>query len=444
MKKLFASALLLGLISTSALADSSLTERPASLSSTSLDSLPLAYWAGLPEQQHWAELLASPFAAFDAYWQLGSGHLYAVELNNLAGQPIANARVQLLGPQGEVHWEAMTNLRGQARLWAQQPGQGQRIVAAYGQQQVRLDRPSPLPQSVNAMKLDAPCQVLEGADIRFLLDATHSMQDEFPQLRSALQATGRPILLGRDLGERFLIQALDSATEPGFALRAAGGGDDEEAIDSLLSAALAYCDWDEQATVRQLIYITDALPMRHTGAPERLQGAIRLAAQYGVALVPVAASGINAEGAYVLQSLAWLTNGHYAWLEDAPGNIEFHRRPLLPGPHPKAGFAEWLDLQLAQSAAFNTCADLAPPASIALDEAIRCFPNPAKGQTTVVLPHSAQTLSLYNSEGRLLKQWVPDSFPEFAIPLEEWPAGQYWVEVLTASGPLRTGLVLAR
>jgi len=428
-------------------------------SQTDTTPLPLSHWTTQPEISSWQQISQGAFAKYANYWQLEDLEPIPVSVTNEAGQPLANADVQLLDQNGTVRWQAKTNQQGQAMLWLKRSaispqGENKRgetsttwkgennttsqdfvargkeltLKASYQNQH---KKPIPLKAGKNQMTLSLPCQQLQGADIAFLLDATNSMRDEFTSILPKLKATGHPILLARDYGERYLVKSMENDGNA-FTQRAGGGGDDTEAIDRLLLAALKHHEWDANAPARLLIYCTDALPHHSEGAPARLQEAIRLANEKGVTILPIAASGLNEEGEYLLQALALMTGGTYAWLEDTPGNPNLHRTPLLQLQSHTTTLKQWLATTHTQNEKLDLCTPLKPEAAAASTKvaaALRCFPNPAVRQSTLELPKGEHSIRIFNSEGKLQANWNKVSDPLFTFSVADWPAGMYWVEV---------------
>lgn len=405
------------------------------------DTLPLTYWASRPDWADWSGLLGSSFADYAAYWQLGQALPCLVEVTNAQQQPLAQVELSLLDENGRVHWEAQTGHDGQAWLWASTNSGPLRLQATIGNQSRELRRIVPITEGANRLQISAGCQERKGLDLLFLLDATHSMRDEFPPLLASLRQTEHPVLLARDLGERYLLQP--AGASPDFTQRAAGGGSDAEAVDSLLLAALRQHNWQTDAATRALVYITDAHPQRRAGAAGRLRRAVAYAAARGIQILPVAASGINEEGAYVLQSLALLTGGTYAWLEDRPSHPGQHRLPLLQTPSVNTSLSEWLAKLPEKRSYFNTCPEEPVPSAKPAGR-LSCYPNPASSQTTLSLPTPAESVSLYSSSGSLLQSWETVEARQLTFSVDQLPAGTYAIEAKAGAEHWRTQLVVAR
>jgi hypothetical protein len=419
--------------------------RPATLP---LDTLPLSFWTAPPSMNAWQAVLNQDFQAHEQYWQLNAAKPYVVKVVNKHGQPVANAKVRLTDQTGAVLWSTWSGQNGTATLWNPASGVPNGLGANLGNRDASIDiAGNPSSAEPATLTLDVPCQELQGADIRFLLDATHSMRDEFAALFSVLTPFERPVWLGRDVGERFLIQDINSKTAPVFTIQAAGGGSDEEAMDTLLLAALQRTNWDTAAPARVLVYLTDAQPARTHEATARMRRAIQLAAEKGVAIWPVACSGLDQEGEYLLQSMAMLTGGKYAWLEDTPGSAELHRRPILSGDATHSDLSTWLKTQTKKINDFYSCTSDQPEAPVAAQAApaaFGCFPNPARTEVTLRVPVFAERITLYNAAGQPVRHWKEVEAGETTFNVAQLPAGNYRLEANAGSERWGASLVVVR
>ena len=354
--------------------------------------LSVSGWEATPEYVQWQQAFDTYFKPYVAYWFDEITTPYAVEVKNKQGEPVASVKISLINNQGTEEAHVFTGLDGKAMLWPQSDQQSYTIEATYNTWAKQLKKPKDVTSTVNTIVLKHACQQLEGADILALVDATHSMGDEFEGIMRALQGTEASVMLGRDVGERYLVKPVDVANPQTFTNQAAGGGKHEEAIEQVLLAALQQHQWDASAASRILLFFTDALPQRSGEAALILEEAIQYANQNDVRIFPVAASGLNEEGEFLLQSLALFTGGSYTWLNDNPDNLASHRIPLLSGATQSYDLTEWLKTIVNEHKHFDNCVQDKKEEQAYKGDATYCIPNPATTNTYIHFPAEVQSV----------------------------------------------------
>ena len=101
--------------------------------------------------------------------------------------------------------------------------------------------------------------------------------------------------------------------------RADGGGDYPEAVHSALRKAIGEQAWQEGARARLLFLILDAPPHHQDDVIQAMQDQLLLAAQKGIKIIPVTASGIDKETEFLMRILAIASNGTYTFITDHSG-----------------------------------------------------------------------------------------------------------------------------
>jgi hypothetical protein len=175
-------------------------------------------------------------------------------------------------------------------------------------------------------------------DIAFVVDATGSMSDELNFLKAELNDViyqSKQIdqrldfrfanVFYRDHGDayltrtqqfsRILSESITFITDQ----QAGGGGDYEEAVDVALDTAIHHLSWNPAARARIIFLILDAPPHNTPQIQAKFQQLMRDAAEKGIRIVPLVASGINKSGEYLMRTLALATNGTYAFLTNHSG-----------------------------------------------------------------------------------------------------------------------------
>ena len=108
-----------------------------------------------------------------------------------------------------------------------------------------------------------------------------------------------------------------------------GGGDYPEAMDRGLANALEE-EWNEDALSRIIFLLLDAPPHDDAEVLQRLAQQVRIAAEKGIKIIPITASGIDRETEYLMKQMALMTNGTYVFLTDDSGIGNPHLEHVLP------------------------------------------------------------------------------------------------------------------
>ncbi len=171
-------------------------------------------------------------------------------------------------------------------------------------------------------------------DVMWVIDTTGKMEDELRYLNlewHEIMASVQQwypelkvrygLRLYRDEGDAYVVRdfPFTSSLTQFLAIlsdqKAAGGGDYPEAMVQALDSGLS-ANWSaEQTTVKLLFLITDAPP--HEADLPALLPQINRARQNGIHVHTIAASGTDDNTAYILRSIAALTQGRYIFLSDS-------------------------------------------------------------------------------------------------------------------------------
>ena len=183
----------------------------------------------------------------------------------------------------------------------------------------------------------------------FVIDTTGSMGDELSYLQVELadviervrQAVGQSVKFRvsvnfyRDAGDDYVVRPfpftedIDAAIEDLNQQSANGGGDWPEAVDAGLSDAIEGHDWSESAVARLCFIVLDAPPHEGDEVLADVQGSVEAAAQRGVRIVPLAASGADKPLEFLLRQMAIATGGTYTFLTDDSGIGGAHVEPTI-------------------------------------------------------------------------------------------------------------------
>lgn len=87
-------------------------------------------------------------------------------------------------------------------------------------------------------------------------------------------------------------------------------------------------DWDADS-VKVMFLVLDAPPHEDTQIIDEVVKHVRDAAEKGIRIVPVAASGVDKSCEYLLRSMAFMTGGTYTFLTDDSGIGYAHTEPTI-------------------------------------------------------------------------------------------------------------------
>ncbi len=169
-------------------------------------------------------------------------------------------------------------------------------------------------------------------DIAFLLDTTGSMGDEIARLKQTIevihfqisQLSSAPdvrfgMVLYRDRGDEYVTKVIPFISEMEdfkaelAKVRAGGGGDTPEDLQSGLQDALNKLDWRRRG-IRLLFTVADAPPHLDYGQQYTYLDAMKEGASRAIKFVSIGASGLPNNGEYVFRQLAQYTMGIFVFL----------------------------------------------------------------------------------------------------------------------------------
>ena len=175
-------------------------------------------------------------------------------------------------------------------------------------------------------------------DVAFIIDTTGSMGDEIDKLRQTIEAihyqvtqtngpsgmTPRPdvrfaMVLYRDRGDEYVTRVTPFTGDiQHFAgqlksVAAAGGGDYAEDIHEALRVAAGDLDWRPGA-VKLAFLLGDAPPHLDYGRNFTYLDFMRIAAERGIKVTAIGASGLDDRGEYIFRQLSQYTMGLFVFL----------------------------------------------------------------------------------------------------------------------------------
>lgn len=300
----------------------------------------------------WQDIAGSELSAFENGWKIAPKGRYTLELRSQSGLPLADAIVELVINRTKVIFTARTDNTGKAELWYTTTNEavergGVSMKINYRGKKDELRNVTGFDEGVNHLMMSVECAEMNNVDIAFVVDATGSMGDELSylkhemndiifkskQISSSLNFHFANVFYRDEGKEEYLTRTMDFSRILSESVqfinnqRAGGGGDYEEAVEVALDSAINNLSWSEEARTRIIFLILDAPPHNTEINQTKLNQLMRKAAEKGIRIVPVGASGINKSTEYLMRTMAIATNGTYTFLTDHSGIGNGHIEP---------------------------------------------------------------------------------------------------------------------
>ncbi|WP_163408601.1 carboxypeptidase-like regulatory domain-containing protein [Flavobacterium ajazii] len=411
-----------------------------------------SYWKGLTETE---------LNQWKNHWKLNPVYRYSVSLKNDKGFPVINKTVYLKYEK-EIVWTARTDNTGRAELWFQpndlsveKTSDNLQIIDV--DKLVLVSKPKEFHDGINTYTYKQDCVEQNKINIAFVIDATGSMGDEISYLQAELydviertkkEFPGSDLSMGsvfyRDAGDEYLVKNFDFTTNIKNVIsfikkqNANGGGDYPEAVIEALEASIENMSWDDDARSKLLFLLLDAPPHYSDANVVKLQNLAKKAAEKGIRIIPIAASGIDKSTEYLMRAIALETNGTYLFITNHSGIGNDHIEPSAENY--KVEMLNDLILRvIIQNCSVNTCDSKESSYSqnteieekLTKKDAIdfKYYPNPTKDIVTVTLNKEAEELYLFDTTGKLIL-YKTDKSKEYKLDLAFLPNAVYYLKVL--------------
>src|SRR6218665_54004 len=301
----------------------------------------------------WQDIAASELSTYQSSWNIAPKGRYTLMLQSTTGLPLADAKVTLMEGR-TARFTTRTDNTGKAECWLTIKNEIPEVKAAlsfkveYKGQVKTLEKVTAFEESLNHLALQVQCEQTEVVDIAFVVDATGSMGDELNYLKAEMNdIVYKSKQISNSLNFRFAnVFYRDKGVNELYHTRkmdfnrvltesvayideqyAGGGGDYEEVVEDALDTAINTLSWSKEARTRILFLILDAPPHNNPEIQAKLQRLIGQAAEKGIRIVPIGASGINKSTEYLMRTLALGTNGTYTFLTNHSGIGGYHIEP---------------------------------------------------------------------------------------------------------------------
>lgn len=300
-----------------------------------------AEWNDLDNWPFWDELVhGQEHSGKSDYWNFHNNNRLSIQVQN-NNSPVVNAKVELL-KKGDVVWESKTDNFGKAEMWMGLFQKNDSVdiddysITINGQQirtALKLYN-----EGMNEIEFNATPSTLNNVELAFIVDATGSMGDELAFLKDDLEDVIQRVeadnstlnistssVFYRDEGDKYVVRKSDFTQNLNKTLKfinnqsAGGGGDFPEAVHTALKTGIEDLKWSQDAKTSIAFLLLDAPPHHTPEIIEDLQHSIEEAAQKGIKIIPITASGIDKDTEFLMRFFAISTNSTYVFITDDSG-----------------------------------------------------------------------------------------------------------------------------
>lgn len=304
-------------------------------------------WNDLDNWDFWNNLLSNQDYYEDVNkWNLKEIKRYSFVVADKNDALIANAEISLFSDDVEV-WRTKTDNKGKATLWSDLDLEGLTAQVKFGDAEELIDALE-YAEGINKVFLNKTVENKKIIDIYFAVDATGSMGDEINYLKAELNNVIERIkqknpslemrfgsVFYRDEGDEYVTRPFNFTSDETSLISfisdqsAQGGGDYPEAVHSAFDVAITQNTWNDNASARIMFLLLDAPPHYTQEVISSLESNLIKAAEEGIKIVPITASGIDKATEYLMRSFAILTNGTYVFITDDSGVGNDHLEPTI-------------------------------------------------------------------------------------------------------------------
>ncbi|MEN8249560.1 MAG: hypothetical protein ABFS32_11555 [Bacteroidota bacterium] len=296
-------------------------------------------WNDLENWNFWTDLLdGQTYSDKPDYWRFYTRNRVSVKITD--GTPVVNAKVELR-KNGEPTWIARTDNNGIAELFPGLFAGSEEVdLSEFYVNNIRYRTALHLFKDggVNEVMISSTMQNSNKVEISFIVDATGSMSDELEFLKDDLESVIQRAandnqsadiytssVFYRDIGDDYLVKHSDFSQSIGVTKgyiaqqQAAGGGDYPEAVHTALKTGIEQLQWSDDARTRIAFLLLDAPPHYETQIVDEIHTYIKKAAEKGIKIIPITASGIDKETEFLMRFFSISTNGTYVFITNDSG-----------------------------------------------------------------------------------------------------------------------------
>lgn len=308
-------------------------------------------WNDLSNWDFWKNLLnEQDYSQMPSYWDIYTNLRISIIVEN-EGTPLINAKVELLRNE-TVIWTAKTDNFGYAELWIGMFQKEESVDLSSFSLKINNELQNQelvlIENGINKVNINSNNDVLKRVEISFIVDATGSMGDELEFLKADLKSVIDSVkrddsnieiytstVFYRDEGDDYVIRKSEFTSDLNKTIdfinqqSANGGGDFPEAVHTALISGINDLQWSDTARTRIAFLLLDAPPHYTTEIVESIHNSIKNAAQKGIKVIPITASGIDKETEFLMRFMAILTNGTYVFITNDSGIGNDHLEPSV-------------------------------------------------------------------------------------------------------------------
>lgn len=247
------------------------------------------------------------------------------------GNGVPNCKVKISDLQGQNSATLTTAASGRAVLFPRAFGLFSTLTAktsCLAQTQVETTFDATAADGIVKLAFPAAARAdvsKPAIDVVFVLDTTGSMFEEIEGVKATLRTVlskldqDVKIRVGlveyKDRGDEFVTKTyaltndVQSLSKSISGIRASGGGDTPEDVNSGLAVAVNQMQWNDKAVARLAFLIADAPPHLDYQDGTPYAASAKKAAEKGIKVFTVAASGMDNQGQAVFRQIAQLTGG---------------------------------------------------------------------------------------------------------------------------------------
>ena len=312
-------------------------------------------WNDLQNWNFWDSIMKKDnFKSLPAYWKFFNTHRISVSVTGTDAKPVVNAVVKLK-KDGAIIFTTKTDNTGSAELWADLFQDNSTLNLSgltidINNGAATISSVKSYSDGINKITISA-APVTNKLELAFVVDATGSMGDELEFLKTELldvinrvkndnpnSAISTSSVFYRDKGDDYVTRVSNFSSNISTTIdfikkqSAGGGGDIPEAVHSALDKAVNELQWSATAKTRLLFLILDAPPHYENSVINNIQASIKNAAEKGIKIIPITASGIDKETEFLMRFIAMSTNGTYVFITNHSGIGNNHLEATV-GPY---------------------------------------------------------------------------------------------------------------